>query len=430
MLVEFRIANFQSIKTEQVLNLQAVKPKKPTPSLYETGVPSHPFLLRSALVYGANASGKTTIVRALQTMQAIVRESASQSNENSRLPITPFLLDPLTAAAPSLFELTILLDGVRYQYGFKATADRVLAEWLLVYEKNRPQVWFDRKADPSGGSDAYEFSTFFKGQKDVWKKATRSNALFLSTATQLNSDQLKGLFNWIVESLVVFPDGEISQGYTAAHLDDPAFRDEIIAFMNATDFGIDGIAVERRRINALGIGKDPISGKRVPSFAEREVPFPRFRHKTESGSAEFSYEAESRGTQRVFSLSAPILDILAKGCLLIVDELENSLHPLLLKRVIEYFMSPIKNPRGAQLIATTHNTSLLKGPLVARDQVWFTEKDRSLATSLYPLSDFAARTNEAVEKGYLEGRYGALPLFPDDLEADELVATECEDHGA
>jgi AAA15 family ATPase/GTPase len=146
---------------------------------------------------------------------------------------------------------------------------------------------------------------------------------------------------------------------------------------------------------------------------EQERLMPQFVHKTAHGSASFELYEESQGTQRLYALAAPVLDVLKHGRLLIIDELDSSLHPLLVRRLVRMFHQPELNPHGAQLFFTTHDSSLLDRTLFRRDQIWFTEKDNDQATRLYPLSDFSPRENEAWERGYLSGRYGAVPFFND-----------------
>jgi hypothetical protein len=426
MLVEFRVSNFGSIKDEQCLSLTAIKSKEPRPELIETGSLALPGLLPCAAIYGPNASGKTTIIRALETMKRIVRESSNESNVGTSLPIVPFLLDKDSSHRPSTFEITVLLDKIRYQYGFKADADRVHGEWLLVYKTHRAQHWFERDEDVEDGKDPYVFSPLFKGQKETWKTATRKNALFLSTAVQLNCDSLKQLYTWISSELIVMPSGELSHIFSTSRLGEPSRRDEILGFMNAADFGIRDLEIDRRHVRGWRLKGDRESNKSEPMIEEWDQPFPLFHHKCEQGEATFPLEQESQGTQRYFALAGPILDILEKGRTLVIDEIEASIHPLLLKRIIELFQSGRRNQNGAQLIATTHSTSLLRWKILNRDQIWFTDKNNDLATILFSLSDFAARNNEAVEKNYLEGRYGALPVLLDDgLELDDIEKLGC-----
>jgi len=427
MLVEFRIGNFGSIKDEQCLSLVAIKSKENRPELIPTSNSALPFLLPCAAVYGPNASGKTTIVRALGTMKRIVRESSNESNEDSRIPVVPFAFDEDCSHKPSHFEITVLLEGVRYQYGFEVDADRVHEEWLLVYETKKAQRWFDRDEDRSDGKDPYSFSPLFKGQKEIWKKATRKNALFLSTAVQLNCEALRRLYSWISQELIVMSSGELSHVFSTARLDDPARRANILSFMNAADFGIKSLESEKRHVRGWRVKPGQTDVKREPVIEEWEQPFPLFTHSCPGGEAVFPLEQESQGTQRYFALAGPLLDILERGRSLVVDELDGSIHPLLLRRIFEHFLSRAQNKNGAQIIATTHSTSLMRWKILARDEIWFTDKGHDLATKLFPLSDFAARNNEAVEKSYLEGRYGALPvLLADGLDSELIVSEGCD----
>jgi len=427
MLVEFRVANFGSIKEEQCLSLVAIKNKEKRLDLIPASNSALPFLLPCAAVYGPNASGKTTLVRALETMKRIVRESSNESNEDSRIPVIPFAFDEACRRAPSRFEITALLDGVRYQYGFEVDATRVHGEWLLVYETKKAQRWFDRDENRSDGKDPYSFSPLFKGQKEVWKKATRKNALFLSTAVQLNCETLRRLYSWISQELIVMVSGELSPAFSTARLDDPGLRTEILSFMNAADFGIKSLESEKRHVRGWRLKSSQAEGKREPVIEEWDQSFPLFTHSCEGGEAVFPLERESQGTQRFFALAGPLLDILERGRCLVIDELEGSIHPLLLRHIFELFLSSDKNRKGAQIVATTHSTSLMRWKILARDEIWFTDKGKDLATKLFPLSDFAARNNEVVEKSYLEGRYGALPvLFADGLDAELYVSEGCD----
>ncbi|MCX7025289.1 MAG: ATP-binding protein [Spirochaetes bacterium] len=416
----------ERFRDEQSLSLVPIKSKEDRLELITTRVVSIPALLPCAAIYGPNASGKTTIVKAIDTMKRIIRESSHESNEESRLPITPFLLNEESPKEPSLFEITVFLDGVRYQYGFKADAERIHSEWLLVYETRRAQRWFNRDEDIEAGKDPYTFSPSFKGQKDVWKRATRKNALFLSTAVQLNCEPLKRLYSWIASELIVMPSGELSHVFSTSRLDEPERRSAILDFLNAADFGIKNLESEKRHVKGWRLKDETGNGKREPVIEEWDQPFPLFVHKCAKGEASFAFEQESQGTKRFFSLAGPLLDILEKGRTLVIDELEGSIHPLLLKRIFELFLSKSRNPRGAQLIATTHSTSLLRWKILGRDEIWFTDKNGDLATTLFPLSDFAARNNEAIEKSYLDGRYGALPVLMDDgLDLESILDMGC-----
>ena len=392
MLIEFRVSNFRSLRDEQVLSLVASNDKSlASTHTVPTGVGAAPTLLRSAAIYGPNAGGKSNLIKALQYMRGVVVESATIA-PNQPFSVQPFRLDAAFAGMPTEFEVTFLIDGVRYQYGFAMNAERILSEHLLVYKAFKPQHWFTRRHDPATGRDVYDFGPALKGQKSVWESATRPNALFLSMAVQLNSEQLAPVFDWFARQLVVFNEhAMLNPRVTLQMLRDPAAKRSICAFLNAADISIADIDVVTRKDH------------------EDEL---RFTHATSKGAAVFGITEESSGTRNLLFMIGPILDIVRNGLTLVVDELDTSLHTLLVRRIIQLFHDTDLNRCGAQLVFTTHDTSLLDAHnLLRRDQVWFVEKDRDQASRLYSLTEFSPRKGEALERGYLMGRYGGLPIL-------------------
>lgn len=412
MLLDFRVKNFRSLRDEQVLSLVAAKDSSLQDfNTMPTGIRAAPSLLRSAVVYGPNAGGKSNLIKALQYMKAVVTESAAKHPSHG-FNVQPFRLDAESSVQPTEFEITLILDSVRHQYGFALTSERIISEYLLVYNTAKPQQWFRREYDPVTKKYAYEFGSALKGQKSVWENATRPNALFLSMAVQLNSEQLRPVFNWFDSKLTIVNEvARLSPQFSIEMLKDPKGKQSICTFLAAADISIADIDVITRTVPAHTVNFDLDSGTTKVLNEEQEVHELRFRHSTEQGEAVFGLDDESTGTRNLLFLTGPILDILKKGRTLVVDELDNSLHPLLVRRLVEQFHSPTLNPNGAQLIFSTHDTSLLNPDLFRRDQVWFVEKNRTQASTLYPLSDFSPRKNEALEHGYLIGRYGALPFF-------------------
>lgn len=411
MLLEFRVRNYRSIRDEVVVSFVASKDKKLAEShLASTGITSLPNVLRSAVVYGSNASGKSTLLQSLFYMRAVVAESATIMQPGQTFSVQPFRLDTEYAKQPSEFEITFLLGGVRHQYGFILTPERIVDEWLLVYRTSKPQQWFSRSYDEKSQTYDYEFSTHLTGPRKLWQESTRPNALFLSTAAQLNSELLGPIFRWLVEQPVYFGAGlSPLPDLTTQLLQTEVGKREVRDFLASADISISDVV----SVSRPGFHHQFMIGPDGPKFSreEREILTPQFVHKTEHGSATFELHEESEGTQRLYALVAPVLDVLKNGRLLIVDELDRSMHPLLVRRLVRMFHTPALNPMGAQLLFSTHDTSLLDRALFRRDQIWFTEKDQDQATRLYPLSDFSPRETEAWEKGYLIGRYGAVPFF-------------------
>jgi len=412
MLLEFRVRNYRSIRDEQALNLIASGHKELAAThLASTGLKAAPHALRSVVVYGPNASGKSSLLRALDYMRAVVADSATVIQPGQTYNVQPFKLDPATAQRPTEFEITFLLSGVRHQYAFAMTPQRIVSESLLVYRSSKPTQLFSRQ-HVGGDGDDYEFSAYLTGPRKLWQESTRPNALFLSMAAQLNSEQLSPVFNWIVRNITFLPAGAtVLPDFTTALLATEQGRASIRDFLSAADISIADVqAVPRKGMQAQWVMS--ASGLQA-SQEEREFLMPVFEHSTPKGSAKFELHDESEGTQRLYGLIAPVLDCLRNGRVLVVDELDSSLHTLLVRRLITLFQSPALNPNGAQLIFSTHDTSLLDHTLFRRDQIWFTEKDADQATRLYPLTDFSPRKQEAWERGYLTGRYGAVPFFSD-----------------
>ena len=414
MLIEFRIKNFRSLRDEQILSMVASSDKSMLDThAIDSGLKAAPHLLKSAVVYGANASGKSNLIKALQYMRGVVLESATLQPGQTFDRLHPFKLDATSVSQPTEFEVTFILAGVRYQYGFAMNAQRIVSEQLLVYKAFKPQRWFERHFDANSGKDVYEFGPSLKGAKNLWEGATRPNALFLAVAVQLNSEALRPVFDWFANRLVIFNEqSPLSPQFSVQMLKQEEQRRAICEFLRAADISISDIEVATKQAMVHTINFDLATGKREEAAGEQAVDEVKFHHVTTHGRAVFDLMDESSGTRNLLFLTGPILDILKKGQTLVVDELDTSLHTLLVQAIVRLFHQPVVNTGGAQLIFTTHDTSLLDAyGLFRRDQVWFVEKRPDQSSSLYPLIDFSPRKNEALERGYLQGRYGALPFL-------------------
>jgi len=426
MLVEFTVKNYRSIKDEQVLSLAKAKGDELEDSnCFTPDAPSSVPLLRSAAIYGANAAGKSNIIHAMMEMESIVRNSASSNQEGDEISVTPFLFDDDSPSEPSEFEMVFISEGVRYQYGFAATKYNVVEEWLIAYPKGRPQRWFSRSFNSKTKLSEYKFSDYLTGQKSVWQSATRTNALFLSTAVLLNSEQLKPVFNWFKKRLRPTDVGGWGPSFTATLCDEAVTKKRVLSFLKAADFDIHDIKVDKQKFDLEMLPDEiPESAREsiIKELKEKEFLDIKTIHKTASNKLVLlNFEEESDGTQQFFSFIGPWLDTLKNGYILVIDELHDSLHPKMVKYLVGLFNNSKTNPKNAQLIFTTHETSILNQDVFRRDQVWFCEKDKSQATSLYPLTDFSPRKDrENIEMGYLSGRYGALP-YVREFDLDEVI---------
>ncbi len=412
MFIEFRVSNFRSIKDMQVLSMVA-SPKKEllAENTFKPGVPGFERLLRSAVVYGANAAGKSNLLLAFQFMQSLVANSGNMQ-EGNPLPYAPFKLSAKSKKEPSSFEVTFVAEGVRYEYGFSADAQRIRSEWLNAYPQGRPQHWFERSYNAKTQKFDWSISTKLKGKPSVWRDATRANALFLSTAIQLNSQQLRPVFEWFQKRAVVVGVGPsaFNQGLTLKLLDQAKGKEKLLEFVHAADFGIADLSLQKMPVRVQGGFVPPTSDSTPPTV----IRVTAFHNSIDSSDkVEFDLGEESNGTQILFKSAGAWLNVLEKGEVLFVDEIDTSLHPHMTRFLISLFHNRKTNKNNAQLIFTTHDTSLLDSDLFRRDQIWFIEKDAKSSPHLYPLTDFSPRKDEALERGYLRGRYGAIPFIGD-----------------
>jgi AAA15 family ATPase/GTPase len=370
-------------------------------------------LVRVAVVYGANAAGKSNLIRALHFMRRFILSSAKELQKGEAISVDSFLFDKEYASQPSKFEVTFTKDKVRYQYGFELDKQRIYEEWLFVYPSGRRQQWFHRVYDKDKNKYFWKFSALFTGQKQLWKDSTRENALFLSTAVQLNSEQLVSIFDWFQKDLVVIPAfNRIHPRKSVAQLDTKEGKKKILKYINVADSSVSDILTVVEKFSAEKLPKD------MPDSLKEEIKND-FSGKDIITKLEFvhpdkvslDFEEESHGTQKFFAYAGYWIDALENGTVLVVDELDNNLHPLVVRFLINLIYESEKNK--PQLVFTTHDTSLLDSNIFRRDQIWFVEKDKHNTTQLYPLLDFSPRKDEAIGRGYLQGRYGALPYIGD-----------------
>lgn len=421
MLIEFSVTNYRSFLTSQSLTLAAnTATELREENSFASPVSNLPRLLRSAVVYGPNAAGKSNLVQAIAFIKKFVLSSAKESQEGEKVNVTPFLFNRESSRNPSEFEVLFIQGGIRYQYGFSVNSKRVTGEWLFAYPEGRAQKWFERNFDPETQKDIWYFGPKFTGHRKIWQEATRSNALFLSTAIQLNNEQLKPVFNWFDRKLRVIRQGEsIHPEFTISECGEENKKKKILKFMNAADLSITDIFLEKKEFSMEDLPDEMpqnVKEEIIKELDGKKLTQLFFMHPSSDTGEDVALEfsEESAGTRKLFALAGPWLDVLDNGFVLLVDELDTSLHPLLIRFLLNLLHNPETNRHNAQLVFTTHDTTVLDQTLMRRDQVWFVEKDAENATRLYPLSDYKPRKGEALQKGYLYGRYGALP-FPGEL---------------
>jgi hypothetical protein len=358
-------------------------------------------------VYGANASGKSTLFDALAFMQSAVTDSQALWKPDGGIPRTPFALDPTLATEPSMFAVDLLLDGIRYEYGFVADSECIREEWLYAYPRGRRQEWFTRDAGRNG---EFVFSRLLAGENRTISSLTRQNSLFLSAAAQNNHEMLSPVHNWFSQRLLVSENRR--RGALAVRVSercrDSDYRARVYSLLKAADLGITGL--ELVEDDPAGSTFSRAAEKLFAIFSTGDAVDVRLLHRAGAGAdVAFPFSEESAGTRTLFALAGAVVETLSSGGLLVVDELDRSLHPHLAINIVRMFNDPETNPGTAQLVFNTHDTNLLDTDVLRRDQIWFTEKGDDGATRLFPLTDFRARKYENLERGYLQGRYGAVP---------------------
>ena len=416
MLLRFSVSNHRSIRDQQQLLFSASGLEDQSNGLIPCSAAPGGAVLPLAVIYGANASGKSNLLEALRFMRSLVLNSHNKGEPGGGVPVRPFKLDSANRRSPSRFEMDFVVDGMRYHYGFQASEKVFEQEWLYVFPTARPQLWFDRTGDD------FRFGRELKGQNRVIAALTRPNSLFVSAGAQNDHAQLSRVFGYFqsiiggVQTLAT-PGAAISDLLaTGNDLDQ-----RVIDFLKNISTGVVDYRENRKELPAAvrefrgklaAAIRDAFGSDAVGSDNEDDqVVAIELGHRAHDGDViYFELEAESAGTRRLLVVLSSTFAALDAGTLLCVDELNASLHTQASEAILKLFGSRKHNPNGAQLIATTHDTNLLASSLLRGDEVWLTEKDEVGATHLYPLTDIETRVGDNLERGYLQGRFGAVPF--------------------
>jgi len=425
MLLEYYVSNFRSIYKEQSFNMIAVNSYKEMNNTNLIKYKDNQNLLKSTAIYGPNASGKSTLLESLDTFRDIVLNSFKY-DINHNLPIIPFAFDKNSKNEPTIFNIVFVENKVKYELELLVDKTRILEENLIAYPKGQPQEWYSRCYDEDTLEYEYQYSSFFKGQKKTWEKSTKKNALYLSTAINLQDDeysQLSPIYNWFKDKLTPVSIHGWSNEETKELCLNVKSKDIIVDFLQQAGIDIKDIEfkIEKRESHANEIEDDNFKKilHELESLLESELSKESLEkikrnikiHFVHSNGISLDLSEQSDGTKKLFAFASLWLKSLSNGKVLFCDELNDNLHPALVKLLVDMFNSQY-NDNNAQLIFTTHETSILNQEVLRRDQVWFCERDSDLSTKIYPLSDFKPRKEyENIENSYLSGRYGAIPYF-------------------
>jgi len=430
MIIDLSVKNFRSFRDEQRLSFVASNYDKTLPeNLIAPELPGleDVKLLKGLAIYGANAAGKTNALMALRFLSHMVENSATGLDSGDPTGVEPFILDEKTPSQPTEFALRFVADGVRYHFVLVLNGARVLYESLSAFPKAREQVWYEREWNDE--TEAYEWKperpTDFKRDSKI-VGYTRDNALFLSTAVKWNNKDLEPVYLWFKNRLrflrlnADFP--PLSPSFTVGFMNRDANKRALVTrLLQHADFGILSAKASEREIKREELPAD-MPQELVEHILKGKNLEIHLGHRGTGGKEfQIAWEEQSSGTQKFFALSGPWLDILANGYVAELDEIESSMHPSMVPALLRLVFSNEHNPDGAQLLFTTHNPLLLDPTLIRRDQVWFADKDEEGGTHLYPLTEYKPRKGESLARGYLAGRYGAVPFIPAGLLGKETV---------
>lgn len=418
MLIDFSVENFLSLKEEVCFSLLASSDKSLDNNLItgEKALKKN-SLLRSAVLYGANASGKSNILKALDNLKYLVVTS-SKNIPDQKIRFLPFKLDEKCLSKPSKFNINFVQDGIRYNYKVSFTSEKVIDESLHYYPKGAEATIFERYDTIN-----YKF-TIDKSKQKGMAERTLENVFYLSNSAQQNYDKTLAPFKWFSNVLdVIGPTERLDKYGTVKLMDkDEKFKNIVLRALVVADLGISDLHSSIKEIppdDFLNLPEDlkaliDTSNKKIDSVNHIVLKFFHngFDEKHNKIDVQFDIDEESDGTQRLFSLIGPWLNSLKNGNILVIDELDSKLHPFLCEYLIGMFNNPEINTSNSQLVFTTHNSTFLDQDIFRRDQIWFTEKDAEFGnTNLFSLLEFKQRRDANIEKGYLAGRYGAVPFI-------------------
>lgn len=416
MIIDFSIGNFRSIRGKKTLSLVAFNRKKDTEhSESKVDFNTRGFkssLLKGAVIYGGNASGKSNLLMGVSSFLKFALNSFQEIKPNDQIPIEPFLLDNESKNEPSCFEINFIVNEVKYSYRLEANRTQVTYESLESSPKGIARSLFVRKLNDDK-SYTFEKSSYFKADAGLFSK-TRGNSSFLSFGMANDVEDLKPIYNYL--SSISFINGMYAMPPTTeiGLLNNAPHYNQVKEFLRWADLGIKDVFVRKAPLTPDQAAMVYAEHASIYNADNPNHPFNievGFKH---SGYDNENYniplQNESEGTKKIFNFIGPIIDIINRGGTLFIDEIDSSLHPLIVLELLKLFFSQ-NNSKGAQIIFTSHNPILLDAGLLRRDQVWFSAKNDFGETDLYPLLDYKPRKSESLVRGYLGGRYGAIPFF-------------------
>lgn len=430
MLIEFRFGNYRSFRDEAILSMEATGLGRLKSSLISYNSLS---LVPAVAIYGKNGGGKSNVIRAFWLAVQFIKNAQRTQHEDAEIPVRPFLLNDYSKDTPTFFEFTYVLDNVKYIYGFSATKEKIFSEYLYHAPKGQKAIVFTRKEQ--------EFTfTEEKAKRRLISEAVAPNQLFFSVACTMNDAACVSAMKWFREYVFFSRDYTDIPKQLLSYSNDKNMLAAISDYAKAADIGIVKMEFEfkdeeiddletiadmsenmKSALSAFMQTLKENSNSSEISLQKSEVIATSFHKGVNKDGEKVSFALElsdeSDGTRKLMSIAPAIESVLNKGGIVLVDELEKELHPMLVNYIVAKFQSKNANPNAAQIVFTTHNTELLNMELLRKDQLYFADKSRKDGTSeLYSISDFSTKTADNIRKGYLAGKYGATP----DIEIEEV----------
>lgn len=423
MLIEFKFTNYRSFRDEAVLSMEATGLSTFKECLQNYG---NTRILPGIAIYGKNGGGKSNVIRAFWLAVQFIRNAQRTQHENSNVPVYPFMLNDFSRNEPTSFEFTYVLNGIKYIYGFSGTKSQIVCEYLYHTPKGQKSIVFEREGQ------MFKF-TEQKAKRNLISKVVAENQLFFAIACTMNDTDCVSAMQWFREYVLFSRDYSDIPQQLIEHSNDPHMLKTIASYAKDADFGIEDVqfdidskevsdlsdlpdlpaSIETALNNFMQVLAQTSNNSEVQLKTGKVTATSFHIGKTSTGKTEqFPLELsdESDGTRKLMALAPAIESALKNGGVLLVDEIERELHPMLVEYIIAKFQSKSSNPNYAQIIFTTHNTELMNETLIRKDQIYFVDKKQSDGSSeLYTISEFSTKTTDNIQKGYLMGKYGAIP---------------------
>jgi AAA15 family ATPase/GTPase len=418
MILEIRLSNFYSIKEEIVLDLEAAKINTERARNLNNHISKvgKKEVLKSVALYGANASGKTNIIKAIRFCASMVYHSHNH-NENVVFNFKPFKFDGFSHQ-PSTFFIRFIADAIEYEYSFSLSQKSILTEELYFYPKRKRAKIFSRDENRGKSkSDIYDFTNVISRPMDVANN-TSDKTLFISRASQMDREIGKTIFNFFFSQFILGYSGHNSPLVEGLFR---KFKPQLLKGLQIADSDIVDIRMKKEKRKGKNIDTDLLSNTATIKDVENEALVFTTYHRADPTKAFDMLSEESTGTNVLFATMLTILDVITNNKILLIDEIEGSLHT----EIVEYIVNLFHASERAQLIFTTHNTNLLDLNKIRKDQIYFVNKLENGASELYSLFDFKDfRDTMDVEKAYLQGRFDAIPYVNDSVSNLESLINE------